>query len=77
MNNMLLIKLRLGKEACNIWKQGQAIQKEYKETIQYCRDGARKAKIHLDEFSMEGERQQNRPLQVHKQEKRKLGKTWT
>lgn len=48
MNNVLLIKLRHIKEACKVWKHGQAIQEEYKETIQHCRDGARKAKTHLD-----------------------------
>lgn len=39
MNNVLLIKLRHKKEACKIWKQGQAIQEEYKETIQHTRWG--------------------------------------
>lgn len=73
MNKVLLIKLRHKKEACKIWKQGQAIQEEYKDTIPHCRDGARKAKTHLDEFSVRCERQQDRPLQ----EKGRLGKTWT
>lgn len=62
MNNVLLPKLRHKKEACKIWKHGQATQEEYKETIQHCRDRARKVKTHLDEFSMGCERQRDRPL---------------
>ena len=52
MNIVLLIKLRHKKEAHKMWNQGQAIQEEYKETVHHCRDAARKAKAHLDEFGV-------------------------
>lgn len=61
----------------DVEKQGRAIQEEYKETLQHCRDGARKAKAHPDELSAGCERHQERSLPARKQEKGRLGKTQT
>lgn len=47
VNKVLLIKLRHKKEAYKMWKQGRVVQEEYKETVQHCRDGVRKAEAHL------------------------------
>lgn len=44
----VLTKYRLKKEACNRWKQVQAIQEQCRNAVLVCRDGVRKAKAHLE-----------------------------
>lgn len=39
----LLVRLKGGKEIHRQWKQGQISWKEYRDTAQLCRDGARDA----------------------------------
>ncbi|PKU37596.1 rna-directed dna polymerase from mobile element jockey- hypothetical protein [Limosa lapponica baueri] len=45
INKELLIKLKHEKEAYRMWKQGQ---KEYRNPVQVCQDGIRKAKAYLE-----------------------------
>ena len=48
VNKELLTKLGHKKEVYKSWKQGQVTQEEYRDTVQLCRDGVRKAKAHLE-----------------------------
>lgn len=48
MKKELLTKLGHKKKVYTSWKQGQVTQEEYRDTVQLCRDGAKKAKAHLE-----------------------------
>ncbi|KAJ7425634.1 hypothetical protein BTVI_02330 [Pitangus sulphuratus] len=44
----LLVKLKGKKHMLRIWKQGQVFWEEYRDVVQLCRNGARKAKVKLE-----------------------------
>lgn len=48
MNQDILIKLNHKKDTHRKWKQGQMSWEDYRDTVQRCRAGLRKAKAHLD-----------------------------
>lgn len=48
MNQDILIKLNHKKDTHRRWKQGQVSWGEYRDTVQKCRAGLRKAKAHLE-----------------------------
>uniref|UniRef100_A0A8B9BE17 Reverse transcriptase domain-containing protein n=1 Tax=Anser brachyrhynchus TaxID=132585 RepID=A0A8B9BE17_9AVES len=48
LNRELWLALRKKKRVYDLWKRGQATQKDYKDVVRKCRDKIRKAKAHLE-----------------------------
>ncbi|KAJ7413047.1 hypothetical protein BTVI_44296 [Pitangus sulphuratus] len=48
LDRELSLKLREKRRVYDLWKKGQAIQKEYKDVVRSCRDKIRKAKAQLE-----------------------------
>jgi len=48
VNKELLTEVRHKKGVYKSWKRGQVTQEEYRDNVQLCRDGVRKAKAHLE-----------------------------
>ena len=48
LNRELWLELRKKKRVYDLWKRGQATQKDYKDVVRMCRDKIRKAKAHLE-----------------------------
>lgn len=42
------VELRYKREVDKRWQQGQVTQEDYSVAVQSCRDGVRKAKVHLE-----------------------------